>query len=54
MTPRQKITPFLWFDGIAEEAVAHYLSIFDNARIVSVTRCGEAGPGPARPVNAVG
>ncbi len=29
----QKITPCLWFDFNAEEAVAHYLSIFTNSRI---------------------
>ncbi len=42
----QKITPFLWFDGKAEEAMKFYVSIFKNAKIVSVTRYGEAGPGP--------
>ncbi|HTF93588.1 MAG TPA: VOC family protein [Verrucomicrobiae bacterium] len=42
----QKITPFLWFDGKAEEAMNFYVSIFKNAKIVSVTRYGEAGPGP--------
>ena len=42
----QKITPFLWFDGKAEEAMNFYTSIFKNSKIVSVTRCGEAGPGP--------
>jgi predicted 3-demethylubiquinone-9 3-methyltransferase (glyoxalase superfamily) len=42
----QKITPCLWFDFKAEEAVAHYLSIFQNGRIVSTARYGEAGPGP--------
>jgi predicted 3-demethylubiquinone-9 3-methyltransferase (glyoxalase superfamily) len=31
----QKITPFLWFDGKAEEAANFYVSIFSNARIVS-------------------
>jgi predicted 3-demethylubiquinone-9 3-methyltransferase (glyoxalase superfamily) len=46
MTPRQKITPFLWFDDNAEAAVSHYLSIFKNSRLVGVMRCGEAGPGP--------
>ena len=39
----QKITPFLWFDGKAEEAMNFYLSIFKNSKIVSVTRYGEAG-----------
>src|SRR5271154_5942094 len=42
----QKITPCLWFDFKAEEAVAHYLSIFPSGRIVSTAHCGEAGPGP--------
>jgi predicted 3-demethylubiquinone-9 3-methyltransferase (glyoxalase superfamily) len=33
-----KITPFLWFDGQAEEAADHYISIFPNSRITSVLR----------------
>ncbi len=37
----QKITPCLWFDFSAEEAVAHYLAIFPNSRIISTTRYGE-------------
>jgi predicted 3-demethylubiquinone-9 3-methyltransferase (glyoxalase superfamily) len=41
----QKITPFLWFDGKAEEAMNFYTSIFKNSKIVSITRYGEAGPG---------
>src|SRR5579862_2264626 len=45
-SPSQKITPFLWFDGQAEEAARFYTSIFENSKIVSVTRYGEAGPGP--------
>jgi predicted 3-demethylubiquinone-9 3-methyltransferase (glyoxalase superfamily) len=43
----QKITPFLWFDHEAEEAMNFYVSIFKNSRILSVTRYGEGGPGPA-------
>lgn len=43
----QLITPFLWFDHQAEDAVAFYTSIFPNSRIVKVARYGEAGPGPA-------
>jgi predicted 3-demethylubiquinone-9 3-methyltransferase (glyoxalase superfamily) len=43
----QKITPFLWFDHQAEEAMNFYTSIFKNSKILSVTRYGEAGPGPA-------
>ena len=42
----QRITPFLWFDNQAEEAVHFYLSIFQDSRIVSETRYGEVGPGP--------
>jgi len=42
----QKITPFLWFDNNAEEAVNHYLAIFKNSKIGSVLRCGDAAPGP--------
>jgi predicted 3-demethylubiquinone-9 3-methyltransferase (glyoxalase superfamily) len=41
-----KITPFLWFDDQAEEAVNHYVSIFKNSKVGSVTRYGDAGPGP--------
>jgi predicted 3-demethylubiquinone-9 3-methyltransferase (glyoxalase superfamily) len=33
----QKITPFLWFDGKAEEAAKFYTSIFENSKIVSIT-----------------
>jgi len=39
----QKITPFLWFNEQAEEAVNFYTSIFKNARITSIARYGEAG-----------
>ena len=42
----QKITPFLWFDGRAEEAANFYTAIFPNSKIVSMMRYGEAGPGP--------
>ena len=42
----QKITPFLWFDGRAEEAVNFYTAIFPNSKIVRMMRYGEAGPGP--------
>ena len=42
----QKITPFLWFDGKAEEAMNFYISIFKDSKVVSVTRFGEGGPGP--------
>ena len=42
----QKITPFLWFDGKAEEAMKFYVSTFKNSKVLGVSRCGEAGPGP--------
>ena len=41
----QKITPFLWFDGKAEEAMRFYVSIFKNSKVVSVTRTEGPGPG---------
>src|SRR5438034_2555218 len=40
------ITPFLWFDDQAEEAVKFYTSIFQNSKVETITRYGEAGPGP--------
>ncbi|MHB8439681.1 MAG: VOC family protein [Acidimicrobiales bacterium] len=48
-----KITPFLWFDDQAEEAVDFYVSVFPNSRIVQVARHGEAGPGPAGSVMTI-
>ena len=42
----QKITPFLWFNGRAEEAANFYTVIFENAKITETTRWGDAGPGP--------
>jgi predicted 3-demethylubiquinone-9 3-methyltransferase (glyoxalase superfamily) len=42
----QKIIPFLWFDGQADEAANFYTSIFKRSKISSVTRYGDAGPGP--------
>src|SRR5437773_8573741 len=42
----QKITPFLWFDGKAEEAMNFYTSIFKNSTIGRITRYGDGGPGP--------
>ena len=50
----QKITPFLWFDDKAEEAANFYVSIFKNSKIHSVSRYGEAGPGPKGSVRTVG
>lgn len=42
----QKITPFLWFDHQAEEAMNFYIPIFKNSKVLTVTRYGDAGPGP--------
>jgi len=42
----QKITPFLWFDGKAEEAMNFYTSIFKNSKIGRINRYGDAGPVP--------
>ena len=42
----QKITPFLWFDGNAEDAINFYTSIFKDSKLVNVSRYGEGGPGP--------
>ena len=42
----QKITPFLWFDANAEEAVDFYTSIFKNSKIKDTSRYGDSGPGP--------
>ncbi len=49
MTP---ITPFLWFNGNAEEATNFYISIFGNSKIQNVRYYGEAGPGPKGTVMA--
>jgi predicted 3-demethylubiquinone-9 3-methyltransferase (glyoxalase superfamily) len=42
----QKITPCLWFDFNAEEAVNFYCSVFKDSKIKEVSRYSEAGPGP--------
>ena len=43
----QKITPFLWFDTQAEEAVSFYLSVFKDGKIHTTARYPEDGPRPA-------
>jgi predicted 3-demethylubiquinone-9 3-methyltransferase (glyoxalase superfamily) len=53
MPGKQKITTFLWFDGKAEEAANHYVSIFKNSKILNVARYGDAGPGPKGSVMTV-
>jgi predicted 3-demethylubiquinone-9 3-methyltransferase (glyoxalase superfamily) len=49
----QKITPFLWFDSQAEAAANFYVSIFNNSRVLGISRYGEAGPGPKSSVMTV-
>jgi predicted 3-demethylubiquinone-9 3-methyltransferase (glyoxalase superfamily) len=46
MASKQKITTFLWFDSNAEQAMEFYTAIFKHSKILSVSRYGEAGPGP--------
>jgi predicted 3-demethylubiquinone-9 3-methyltransferase (glyoxalase superfamily) len=48
-----KISPFLWFDGQAEEAANFYVSIFPNSKIVTMSRYGEGAPGPKGSVMVV-
>ena len=43
----QKITPFLWFDANAEEAMKFYTSVFKNSKVGKVTLYPEGSPGPA-------
>src|ERR671918_2903550 len=43
---QKKITTFLTYNDQAEEAVDFYTSIFDDSRVTSTRRYGEAGPGP--------
>lgn len=40
----QKITPYLWFENQAEEAMNYYVSIFKNSKVLSVNRAGVEGP----------
>ncbi len=42
----QKITPFLWFDNQAEEAMNFYVSVFKNSKVLSVNCYGEGAPAP--------
>ena len=49
----KKITPFLWFDSEAEQAVKFYVGIFKNSKIGKITRYGEDGPRPKGSVMTV-
>jgi len=46
----QKITPFLWFDGKAEEAIKLYTSVFKNSKIINISYWGKGGPFPENQV----
>jgi predicted 3-demethylubiquinone-9 3-methyltransferase (glyoxalase superfamily) len=50
----QKITPFLWFDDQAEEAVKFYTSVFENSKVGRILRYGEnAAKAAGGPVGSV-
>jgi predicted 3-demethylubiquinone-9 3-methyltransferase (glyoxalase superfamily) len=49
----QKITPFLWFNDNAEEAVNLYTSLFEDSEILSTARYPEGSPGPAGSVMTI-
>jgi predicted 3-demethylubiquinone-9 3-methyltransferase (glyoxalase superfamily) len=53
MAKAQKITTFLWFDGQAEQAVEHYISIFPDSRVTNVSRWGKGAPAPEGSVMSV-
>lgn len=48
-----KITPFLWFDGNAEAAVAHYREVFPDAQVHQVARWGKGAPAPEGSVMSI-
>lgn len=50
----QKITPFLWFDGNAEDATQLYTSVFPDSKIDHISRYGKEGPGPEGQAMVVG
>lgn len=53
MAIRQKITPYLWFDGKAEEAANFYISIFGDSKIIDIVRHAGGAPGEAAGVTTV-
>jgi predicted 3-demethylubiquinone-9 3-methyltransferase (glyoxalase superfamily) len=53
MLKTQRITPFLWFDGQAEEAARFYTSIFANSRIGKISRYPKGSPSPEGSVMTV-
>ena len=46
----QKIAPFLWFDGKAEEAIKLYTSVFKNSKIINISYWGKGSPFPEEQV----
>jgi predicted 3-demethylubiquinone-9 3-methyltransferase (glyoxalase superfamily) len=53
MKIQQKITPFIWYDKGAEDAVAHYLKVFGRGEVTHTQRWGENSPGEAGTVMVV-
>jgi predicted 3-demethylubiquinone-9 3-methyltransferase (glyoxalase superfamily) len=53
MQIQQKLTPFIWYERGAEDAVAHYLKTFGTGHIVHTQRWGENAPGEAGTVMVV-
>lgn len=50
---KQKIQPFLWYDGEAEDAANFYCSVFKNSSVGHISRYGENAPGGAKPGSAM-
>jgi len=53
MAIQQRITPFLWFDAQAQQAVEFYMSVFKDGKIHTTTRYPEGGPGDAGSVMTI-
>lgn len=53
MKIQQKITPFIWYEKGAEDAVAHYLKVFGSGQVTHTQRWGENSPGVAGSVMVV-
>jgi predicted 3-demethylubiquinone-9 3-methyltransferase (glyoxalase superfamily) len=53
MNIHQKLTPFIWYEKGAEDAVAHYLKVFGGGQVLHTQRWGENAPGAAGTVMVV-
>lgn len=53
MQIQQKLTPFVWYEKAAEDAVAHYLKLFGSGRVMHTQRWGANAPGAAGSVMVV-